>query len=184
VSGTSDDLAAQQAQLAELYQQHRQGLYTLALSITRSPHRAEDAVQEAFVRLYRRHRPAVGDPASYVFMAVRNASIDQIRKRKRDQRAASCIYEEAVSADGREQGPGSSSPPSPPAAALMGERQEAVKQAVDTLDEQQREVIVMKVYGGLTFDQIGQVLGAPLSTVASRYRRGLVKLEQRLSKWT
>jgi RNA polymerase sigma factor (sigma-70 family) len=104
-------LANQQAQLAELYQQHRQGLYTLALSITRNPHRAEDAVQDAFVRLYRRHRPAVGDPASYVFMAVRNASIDQIRKRKRDQRAASCIYEDAAPAEGPRDGPGSTAPP-------------------------------------------------------------------------
>jgi DNA-directed RNA polymerase specialized sigma24 family protein len=41
----------------------------------------------------------------------------------------------------------------------------------------------MKVYGGLTFEQIGSVLGAPLSTVASRYRRGLAKLEDRLSRW-
>ncbi len=165
-------------QLEALYRRHRQGLYTLALSITRSADRAEDAVQEAFVRLFRRERPAVGDPASYVFMSVRNAAIDQIRKRKRDHRAASGIYEQALA------GPDDGNPePGPADAALLEERQRAVREAVEQLEDQQREVIVMKVYGGLTFEQIGQVLGSPLSTVASRYRRGLAKLESKLGKW-
>jgi RNA polymerase sigma-70 factor (ECF subfamily) len=167
-----------QDQLEALYREHRQGLYTLALSVTRCPDRAEDAVQQAFVRLYKRKSRSVGDPAAYVFMAVRNAAIDQIRKRKRDQRTASCIYDEALGAPAGADGPG------PETAALRNERQRAVRDAVERLEDQQREVIVMKVYGGLTFEQIGQVLGAPLSTVASRYRRGLVKLEGRLSKWT
>lgn len=165
--------------LEELYIRHRQGLFTLALSITRSPQQAEDAVHEAFMRLFRRSQSSVGDPSAYVFMSVRNAAIDQIRKRKRDHRATSSIYSEAAGSGMMSgQGPGR-----PDHDALLDEKQQAVREAIERLEASQREVIVMKVYGGLTFDQIAQVLGTPLSTVASRYRRGLARLEEQLSLW-
>ena len=47
-----------------------------------------------------------------------------------------------------------------------------------TLPDAQRETIVMKLYGNLTFDQIAQASDEPLSTVSSRYRRGLAALKE------
>ncbi len=63
---------------------------------------------------------------------------------------------------------------------LTRERDQILRLAIDQLHEDDREVIVMKVFGDLTFDEIGGVLKQPAKTVATRYRRALVKLEERL----
>jgi len=151
--------------LERIYQQHRQGLYTLALAVTRRPDQAEDAVHEAFVRLCRTARKADGDPTAYVFAAVRNAAIDQLRKRKR-QGATVSIFAETVS----------DTSATPFRAAEHTERAALLRDALDELPPAQRDTIVMKIYGGLTFEQIAASFGEPLSTVSSRYRRGLEKL--------
>lgn len=160
----------------ELYRTHRQGFFTLALSITGRVDRAEDAVHEAFAKLFGRSDRPSGEPAAYAFSVVRNAAIDQLRKAGRDRTARQSIYEEA--------GPSKLlSANRPDSDAHDTERREAIQAALDKLNDEQREVIVMKIYGGLTFDQIGQAIGAPLSTVASRYRRGLARLETGLKSW-
>ena len=62
--------------LERIYRKHRQGMYSLALSITRRPQAAEDAVQEAFVKLWRLGPAPRGDPVAYTYAAVRNAAND------------------------------------------------------------------------------------------------------------
>ena len=62
------------------------------------------------------------------------------------------------------------------------EREAVIEAALDQLPGDQREVVVMKIWGGLTFAQIGTALGVPLSTAASRYRYALARLEQELSE--
>ena len=162
-------------ELARVYEQHRQGLYTLALAITRRPSEAEDAVQEAFARLWASGaRPADGGGmVPYVFAAVRNAALDQVRRRGRlashersdpfDDRLASVSIFNGM-------------PEDPATSASDAERHRLIRQAVDDLPEAEREAVVMKVYGGLTFDEIARIRGEPLPTVASRYRRALEKL--------
>ena len=71
---------------------------------------------------------------------------------------------------------------SPDAKAITAEQELLVRQAMDKLTDEQRHTVVMKVYGGLTFDQIAQTLGEPLPTVAARYRRALEKLKEVLSR--
>src|SRR5207244_13645827 len=66
--------------LANTYGRHRQGRFTHALLITRSPDAAEDAIHDAFLRMCRRPDGAVADPVAYVFGAVRAAAIDQWRR--------------------------------------------------------------------------------------------------------
>lgn len=167
--------------LEALYKEHRQGLYTLALAITRNEHRAEDAVHEAFVRMFRRSGGTMNDPAAYVFSSVRNAAIDQVRRdgRRKDRQGSIFDVGESDGVEPRDD----RGPAGPAAAALDAERQAAVAEALERLSEPQREVIVMKIYGRLTFEQIGEALGERLSTVASRYRRGLGRLEEMLGKW-
>src|SRR5437868_4364722 len=64
-----------------IYAEHRRGLFALALTIARCSARAEDAVHEAFVRLWSgRDRLAVDDPVAYAYAAVRRAAIDQVRR--------------------------------------------------------------------------------------------------------
>lgn len=148
-----------------IYQQYRQGLYTLALALTRHGELAEDAVQEAFARLWRLKCLPPGDKIAYVFAAVRNASIDQLRRQRRRDRHPQSIY------DGKND---------PLADAQTSERRDLVRVAVDALCEQQKEAVVMKIYGGLTFEQIAKMLNEPLATVASRYRRAMEAIKLQL----
>ena len=64
--------------------------------------------------------------------------------------------------------------------AEESERQAAIAAALSELPEEQREVIVMKIWGGLTFPQIASALNQSVNTVASRYRYALEKLRERL----
>ena len=194
-----------------IYQNHRQGLYTLALSITRNPDRAEDAVHDAVVRLCRTSPTPTGDPVAYVFAAVRNAAIDIKRKRTElpvgDQWS---LFESAGAVsringggggikggrsaghavarlNGNDAGLGNGngegawfSEGEPVAVIIADEAARIVRHAIDHLPEAQKQVLVMKLYGGLTFDQIAKAHGEPLSTVASRYRRALDKLKDQL----
>jgi len=154
--------------LERIYWDHRQGLYTLALAITRRPERAEDAVQDAFARLWTASRRPTGDPVPYVFAAVRNAAVDQVRRKNR----AAAHLEPVSIFNGL--------PADPAAHAVSIEEHHLVREAVDALPQEQREAVVMKIYAGLTFDQIARALGEPLQTVAARYRRALARLGRRL----
>lgn len=151
--------------LESIYRCHRQGLYTLALSITRQDGRAEDAVQEAFARLWRSNRRP-RDPVAYVFAAVRNAALDQASRSDSSARLPASIF------DGQA--------PDPAKYAVEAESQRRLREAIDDLPDPQRQVVVLKAYADLTFEQIAEVCGEPLSTVASRYRRVLEKLKQQL----
>ena len=64
------------AQILEIYQRHRRGLFALALSITGCPMRAEDAVHDAFARLCRMNLASATNADAYAFIAVRNAALD------------------------------------------------------------------------------------------------------------
>lgn len=159
--------------LATVYVRHRQGLFTLALSITRCPGRAEDAVHDAFVRLCRddesRWRDA-DEPVAYVFSAVRHAAIDLARRATVGGGGAS-IFEN-----------GDACQSTPDALAVGAERADWVARAVEGLPAEQREAVVLRVYAGLSFAQVAAVVGAPLPTVAARYRRALERLRERLRR--
>ncbi len=128
-----------------------------ALAILGSADDAEDVVMDVLVGLVRRRRALAGveNPKAYLLAAVRNRA----RRRMRRRRA------------GVERARGAMSGPEPAEAA-------AVRLALWQLPPQQREVVALKVWGGLTFSEIGQLLGIPANTAASRYRYGLDKLRR------
>ncbi|MCX5682877.1 MAG: sigma-70 family RNA polymerase sigma factor [Planctomycetota bacterium] len=157
--------------LEQVYREYRQGLFTLALAITRCPHRAEDAVQEAMARLWQ-STELPRDPVPYVFSAVRNAALDQLRRAAARHRLESVSIFEGL--------PDPAGPDNPETSAISAEQHALLKRAVDALPPAEREAVVMRIYGGLKFEQIAEALGEPLPTVASRYRRALETLSQRV----
>jgi RNA polymerase sigma-70 factor (ECF subfamily) len=186
-------------QLRELYAQHRQGLFTLALSITRKRERAEDAVHEAFVKLCTPRAdaavdepsPVLIDPVAYVYRMVRHAAIDQVRRYwpggDRVTVAAdwidSGVEEEAASdsifdltASGGKALSSTAEADDPADRSISRETAGFVAASLTRLPEEQREAIVLRFYGGLTFEQIAEIVAAPLPTVAARFRRGLARL--------
>jgi RNA polymerase sigma-70 factor (ECF subfamily) len=153
--------------IERIYGERRQGLFTLALAITRCPARAEDAVQDAFARLWKSQARPDGDLVPYVFAAVRNAALDQLRRQEPMATAEPASIFNGLVSD-------------PASEAITAEEHGLVRRAVDALPEPEREAVVMRVYGGLTFDEMARALGEPLQTVASRYRRALEKLSERI----
>ena len=152
--------------LERIYGEHRQGLFALALSITRSRESAEDAVHDAFVRLWKSKAEARGDPVAYVFASVRNAAIDVTRRRKNTAELPESMFaaEEIDPADEAEK----------------TEQAGLLRRAVDELPDRQREAVVLRLYAGLPFQQIADTLGEPLQTVASRYRRALERIGEQI----
>ena len=149
--------------LETIYREHRQGLFTLALSITRSAALAEDAVHDALLRLWRSGREPAGDTVAYVFASVRNAAIE-IRRRRHDVTGCDSVFAEVTATS----------------AATDMETAARIRHAVNRLPLRPRQVVVMRLYGELTFQQIADTLGEPLQTVASRYRRALEQVRQEL----
>jgi RNA polymerase sigma-70 factor (ECF subfamily) len=152
-------------ELDRIYREHRGALFTCALAIARCPERAEDAVQEAFCRLFRLDaRPR--RLKAYVFRAVRNAAIDQARRAPPPAaEGGDFVFDPA---------------PGPAEAAEAAEFRRRAAECLLGLDEDEREAIVLHLFAGLTFREVADVREAPLGTVTSWYRRGIEKLRQRL----
>lgn len=168
--GEVEQAGVNEPNLQAIYARYRQALFTLALARTGHRERAEDAVHDAFARLCRSGWRQADDPVAYVFTAVRNAALDHARRLRPADRSPEELPDSIF--DHRVVGPVDH--------AMKGERQRLIASAVDALGAEQRETVVLRVYGDLTFAQIAQVLRTPIQTVCSRYHRALVRLKQQL----
>ncbi|WP_221032336.1 RNA polymerase sigma factor [Actomonas aquatica] len=143
-------------------------LLLVARQWTRSATDAEDVVQEAFVRYWRQQRELPGDPLPLLITSVRRAALDLIRRSARRERR------EQVHVDLHAE---SWFEPNPEG----DERANLLEEAVVQLPSEQREVLVLKIWGGLTFAEIAEQLDLSPNTAASRYRYALGGLRSRLS---
>jgi RNA polymerase sigma-70 factor (ECF subfamily) len=145
-------------QVQRLYEVHGRALLAYACAFLRGPSDAEDVVHEVFLRLLRDGGATTLSPG-YLFRAVRNGALNDIRRRSRE-------------VDLNDEGQWLESPTGSKETAL------ALQSALKVLPEEQREVIVLRVWGQLTFEEIGGVVDIPPNTAASRYRYGLAKLKE------
>lgn len=129
---------------------------------------AEEVVQEAFVRFWR-SRSAARDQTAYLFACVKRSALDWLRSRRRRQ------HREGMAAR-------SEAAPLLSAPLELAERRRTIEAALHLLPEPQREVLVLKIWAGLTFAQIAETLEVPIHTVASRYRYALEKLREPLAE--
>jgi RNA polymerase sigma-70 factor, ECF subfamily len=146
--------------VAELFQRSGGAAYRLALAITGDAAAAEDVVQEAFMRVMRKGE-VEGDLDAYLHRTTRNAALDLLRRKK-----VAAAKESDVALLVRARGP------TPPA----GLDALAVSQALLDLPVDQREVVALRVWEGLTFPEIAARTEAPLGTVHSRFRYAMERL--------
>ncbi len=152
-------------ELSRLYREHAPAL---RLYVRQWPAGDEDAVQEAFIKLAQQS-PLPEKPLPWLYRVVRNAAWKAgrgwLRRRRREDRA-SCREAWFAITDDRIDGQH--------ATRLLAE-----------LPLEQREVVVARIWGGLTFDDVAELTGCSLPTAHRRYMAGLTTLREKMEgKWT
>lgn len=179
----SDDVLAARVQegdeaaLSELYDRHADRLFALASSIVGDPATAEEAVADAFLRLWRKrdHDPDRGSVGAYLVVVTRSRALDGRRASRRRHRAEQ---------DGAEQGaspsalPISDFGPAPDRSAELSQKRAVIHEALAGLSKAQRAAIELAYFGGLTQREISEKLGEPLGTVKTRIRDGMIRLRE------
>lgn len=166
--------AGDQGALEELYDRYCSLLYPVALRILRSAPEAEDAVQQAWLQAWQNaasYNPRRGTVVAWLLTLARNRALDRYRSLSSRRRA-----ETGVDPD----------PPTPPAdptaQAAQGQLSERVRMALESLQPQQRQVLEIAYFQGLSQSEIAEQLSAPLGTVKSWTRQGLMRLRELLPK--
>ena len=158
------------ANLERLYDDHAQALFAFLLNFTRDEADTRDILQDIFVKLARQSEllnPA-RDERAFLLRLAHNAAIDLMRRRGTRDKHHEQFGAERLNAF---------APIDDPDEAAF--RQE-LSVALGELPAEQRAVVHLKLWEGLTFEQIAAALEIPLNTAASRYRYGLDKLRARL----
>ncbi len=145
------------------FDRHEAALLLLARQYLATAEEAQDALQEGFVKFWRT-RERARDLVAYLFTCVRSAALDLRRSR--------------VARAGRERAAESDYFVAP---AELDDRRQALETALQTLPEEQREVVVLKIWSELTFAQIAAALHISANTAASRYRYALARLQSALA---
>ena len=152
----------------EIYDRYGERMYQyLALRIG-SPQDAEDILQETFCRLarYSLRWRFVRNPGAFVFRVLRNEFCRHLRRKMSEPGIMSfCPDPDKVIGS----------------AAFDGPDEQTIRlisRALSELPEDQKEVVILKVYQGFTFNEIGGICGLSANTAASRYRYGIAKLRE------
>jgi RNA polymerase sigma-70 factor, ECF subfamily len=168
-----DSLAHDPSALEVLYDRYAGLVYGLALTALRSPDDAQDLTQEIFLSLYQqanRFDTARGSLAGFLTTMTRTRAIDRLRGRTRKVRLLRDFQQ--------------SDPPAPPVTALdrisIAQCSDRVRAALAQLPSDQRRVLEMAYYRGLSQTEIAADLDASLGTVKSWARRGLFALRDAL----
>ncbi len=158
-------------ELASLVQQHFERAVRFCSRMLGSAEAGEEVAQQAFVRLYER-KTAIGgkeNPQTYLFALLRNACLDHLRGRKREQdklaRAArqSLLREDLGNAD-------------------RTEIEQALLAAVGELPEGQREVVLLRFYEGLPLADVAGATGQTLGAAAMKLARAKAALHEKLGR--
>lgn len=153
-------------QLERLFSMHHRSLYVSALSITKDSAAAEDAVHDALLAVSDiKIRP--DDLKAYLFKVVRNKALMHVKQRAK-------FVEGELATDFIDSG------------SLNSENKLFVRQVlkeIEALDKDTQQIILLKLFSGLAFREIAEITGSSENTVASKYRRGIVKLQEKLNEY-
>jgi len=156
--------------LRSVHDQYAASLYRYALALTCRVEDAQDAVQEVFARISREPRRfvEVRNVRAYLFSATRNAAYSILRGRRRCEALHDAICSDIAAVCA-------------PDTRRMSATIIVIRQAMEQLSIEQREVLVLRILDQMTFKEIAETVRAPINTVAGRYRYGIEKLRRALS---
>ncbi len=163
----------QQDALAEVYRRHAGAVFGLAKRLLAEQAKAEEVVQEVFLRLWRqpeRFDPVRGSLRSYLLAQTHGRAVDVIRsetsRRRREEADARMTAESGYDLDHEVWDLGLA---------------ELVRGALECLHPSERRAVELAYFGGRTYREVAAELGEPEGTVKSRIRSGLMKLRVELS---
>jgi RNA polymerase sigma-70 factor, ECF subfamily len=161
-----------QQALAEAYRRHGDGVYGLVRRVLADGAMAEEVTQEVFLRLWNephRYDPDRGALRSFLLRQAHSRAVERVRSEEARRRREERVDRENVppQADVEQQ-------------AMEGLSSQAVADALATLNEGEREAIVLAYFGGHSYREVALRLDLPEGTVKSRIRLGLAKLADRL----
>ena len=157
-------------EIERLYDEHAQSLFAFLLNFTRDEHDTRDLLQEIFMKIAREPHllENVHNERAYLIRLARNAAVDFIRRRDTRERARDDAAVEQASIF---------APSSYPDEEIF---RKELSLALAHLPEEQGTVAYLKLWEGLTFEEIAEILEISPNTAASRYRYALDKLRERL----
>jgi RNA polymerase sigma-70 factor (ECF subfamily) len=172
--------AGDESALGELYDQWLTLVHSIAVQMLRDAREAEEVVEEAFWQAWRqagRYDASRGAVSTWLTTIVRSRALDRLRARRRAREEPWSQLE----GNDVDQLPSESGSGDPLAAAELAERRTLVRAALVALPAEQRQVMELAYFGGLSQSEIAERLALPLGTVKTRARLALEKLRDRLA---
>lgn len=165
--------ARDEAALAQLYDRYRVILFGLLMRILNNREEAEDVLQEVFLQVWRKagdFDENRGRPFTWLVTLARSRGIDRLRSLAARERVAEAGAREAV----EEVSDAATD-------AFKSEQRGLVNKALAKLPDEQKRPLMLAYFDGLTQSEIATRLGAPLGTVKTRMRTGLMNLREQLA---
>jgi len=165
--------AGQVSQLAVLFERHHRALFRYFVSMNSGREQAEDLVQDVFFRMlrYRESYDSAQSFTAWMYQIARNASVDQVRKRRPAE-----VVDIDILLEKRTEPV--SALPGPEESAVRGQDLALLRRAMDQLPDDKREILVLSRFQGMKYEDIAEVLGCELGTVKVRVYRAIRALEQ------
>jgi RNA polymerase sigma-70 factor (ECF subfamily) len=151
-------------ELERIYDAHASGLFHYLVTFTKNEADARDLLQELFIKLARGTPQEMRSEKAFLYRLAHNLAIDWMRRRKTRWDSEERLLREVED--------GLQTLPDPDALTLA----RCFAQAMKSLPAEQRTIVQLKLWDGLTFEEIAEAQKIPLNTAASRYRYGLDKL--------
>ena len=166
-----------EAAFSELYDRFSYRVYALLLHMLRSEDDAQDLMQEIFVIIWNKSPEfyeSRGNPAAWILTLTRNRAVDEMRSKRYRKRK----YEKpfGTKADRQELASLIETRNTPDANLASKEAQSEIGLALRVLNPEQRETIDLAYFAGLSYSEIAERKGVPLSTVKSRVRQSVMKM--------
>ena len=162
--------------LATLYERFGRRVFSLAVRILSDSVSAEEVTQDVFMSVWRRGATYVskkGKFTTWLFSIAHNRTIDELRKRRRDLSRTNDDIDDHLNLE--------SGDVSPPDATVAQSEYAKIRAAMEDLPEEQKNVVELSYFKGLTQTEIAEKTGQPLGTVKTRMRLALKKLRKALS---
>ena len=166
--------SGEQSAVTAVYDATNRLVFGLILRIVVDRATAEEVMLDVYTQVWRQaatYDKSRGVPLAWIMTIARSRAIDRFRAGKQDQQK-----KEPLEAIGEVRATGIS----PEEASVYSERQRLVRTALKELSPEQREVIELAYYSGLSHSEIALKLGQPLGTVKTRTRLGMIKLRDML----